>query len=61
MAKCYVCGRGAQFGHNVSHAFNRTNRRFDVNIQRTTVNQDGKSKKVPICTRCLRNRTKVKI
>jgi large subunit ribosomal protein L28 len=58
MAKCYVCGRGAQYGHNVSHAKNRTNRRFDINIQKTTILEGGKAKKVTICTRCLRNRVK---
>jgi large subunit ribosomal protein L28 len=58
MAKCYVCGRGAQFGHNVSHAFNRTNRRFDVNIQKTVIREGTKNKKVMMCTRCLRNRVK---
>jgi large subunit ribosomal protein L28 len=58
MAKCYVCGRGAQYGHNVSHAFNRTNRRFDVNMQKTTIREGNKMKKVAICSRCLRNRTK---
>ncbi len=59
MAKCYVCGRGAQYGHNVSHAFNRTKRRFDINIQKTSINEGGKLKKVSICTRCLRDREKV--
>ena len=58
MAKCYVCGRGAQYGHKVSHAKNRTNRRFDVNVQKTTIVEAGKAKKVVMCTRCLRNRVK---
>jgi large subunit ribosomal protein L28 len=58
MAKCYVCGRGAQYGHSVSHAFNRTNRRFDVNIQKTTIRDGNKVKKVALCTRCMRNRVK---
>ncbi len=58
MAKCFVCGRGAQYGHKVSHAKNRTNRRFDLNIQKATIMDAGKSKKVSICTRCLRNRVK---
>jgi hypothetical protein len=31
MAKrCEVCGKGPQFGNNVSHANNRTPRRFDL-------------------------------
>lgn len=56
MAKCYVCQRGAMYGHNVSHAKNRTNRRFDLNLQKTTIREGNKTKKVDICTRCLRSR-----
>ena len=34
MAKrCEVCGKGPQFGNNVSHTNNRTPRRFDPNLQ----------------------------
>ncbi len=31
---CQVTGRKAMTGKNVSHANNRTNRRFDLNLQR---------------------------
>ncbi len=31
---CQVTGREPAFGHHVSHSHRRTNRRFDVNIQR---------------------------
>jgi large subunit ribosomal protein L28 len=31
--RCEVCGKGPQFGHRVSHANNRTNRRFNPNLQ----------------------------
>ena len=31
---CQVTGRGPMFGNNVSHAKNRTRRRFDLNLQR---------------------------
>ncbi len=34
MAKrCEVCGKAPQFGNNVSHANNRTRRRFNPNLQ----------------------------
>ena len=34
MAKrCDVCGKGPQFGNNVSHANNKTRRRFNPNLQ----------------------------
>jgi large subunit ribosomal protein L28 len=31
---CQVTGRGPSFGNNVSHAHNRTRRRFDLNLFR---------------------------
>ncbi|MEV7429652.1 50S ribosomal protein L28 [Nocardioides sp. NPDC092400] len=31
---CQVTGRTPGFGHHVSHSHRRTNRRFDVNVQR---------------------------
>ncbi|MBI5877004.1 MAG: 50S ribosomal protein L28 [Chloroflexi bacterium] len=58
MAKCYVCGRGAQYGHKVSHSKRHTNRRFDLNIQKSTVREAGKAKRVDICTRCMRSQVK---
>jgi len=58
MAKCQVCGKGRQFGHNVSHAKNRTNRSWSPNVQKMTVTIDGKTQKVKICTRCLRTLNK---
>ena len=58
MAKCYVCGRGPQYGHNVSHAKNRTNRRWNVNIQKSLIREGALTKKVDICTSCLRDQMK---
>ncbi|MFI5214196.1 MAG: 50S ribosomal protein L28, partial [Gemmatimonadales bacterium] len=31
--KCAVCGKGPSFGHNVSHANNKTIRRWYPNLQ----------------------------
>lgn len=57
--KCDICGKGPGFGHNVSHSNKKTNRMFRANIQRTTITTDnGDRKRVNICTRCLRTRTK---
>ena len=38
--KCAVTGKGVQVGHNVSHANNKTKRRFLPNLQRTSVLSD---------------------
>ena len=60
MAKCDICGKGPQFGHNVSHSNLKTNRRWDVNAQRVSVySPTGRKKKVWMCTRCVRNQAKV--
>ena len=56
MAKrCDVCGKGPQFGNNVSHANNRTRRRFNPNLQsiRVQVPQGGNTRK-KVCTRCIK-------
>ena len=58
MAKCDLCGKGPQFGHNVSHSKHRTNRRWKPNIQKVTLLVDGKLKRMNLCTRCLRTQNK---
>ena len=55
MAKCEMCGKGPQFGHNVSHSKVRTNRHWLPNIQKTTILEDGKPRSVKICTKCLKS------
>jgi large subunit ribosomal protein L28 len=51
---CYVCGKGPRFGNNVSHANNRTRRRWLPNLRRVhIVDADGTPRRVNVCTRCL--------
>ncbi|MBI4544973.1 MAG: 50S ribosomal protein L28 [Gemmatimonadetes bacterium] len=51
---CYVCGKGTRFGHNVSHANNRTRRRWQPNLRRVHIEEPGGLRKhVQVCTRCL--------
>jgi len=54
MAKCEICGKTPQFGHNVSHSMRHTKRQFKVNIQKTIIVEKGKVRKIKVCTRCLR-------
>jgi large subunit ribosomal protein L28 len=58
MAKCEICGKTPQFGHNVSHSMRHTKRQFKVNVQKTTIIEKGKARKVRVCTRCLRTLSK---
>jgi len=53
-AKCEICGKGPQFGHNVSHSKRHTKRRWSSNIQKVTVVIDGVPKRLKVCTKCLR-------
>jgi large subunit ribosomal protein L28 len=53
-ANCDVCGKGPGFGHNVSHAQNKTKRRWNPNIQRVRAIVAGTRKRVNVCTSCLK-------
>ena len=50
-----MCGKGPQFGHNVSHSKKATKRRWLPNVQRVTVTENGRVKQIRVCTRCLRS------
>ncbi len=58
MAKCEICGKTPQFGHNVSHSMRHTKRQFKVNVQKTKIVEGGKVRKIKVCTRCLRTLSK---
>jgi len=51
---CYVCGKGPSVGNNVSHANNRTKRRWLPNLQRVRVIEDGRTVHVRVCCRCIK-------
>lgn len=51
---CEICGKGPQFGNNVSHAHNITKRRWNVNLQSVKALVDGASKRIRVCTGCIR-------
>ncbi|MXY44612.1 MAG: 50S ribosomal protein L28 [Dehalococcoidia bacterium] len=57
MAKCEVegCEKTGMSGHNVSHSKRRTNRRWFANVHKTTIHENGKARRINICTRCLRS------
>ncbi len=51
---CYVCGKGPRTGNNVSHAENKTRRRFLPNLQKVKIIENGTVKRVRVCTKCLK-------
>jgi large subunit ribosomal protein L28 len=55
MAKrCDVCNKGPVYGNNVSHANNKTRRRWNPNLQKMRVLYKGITQRMKVCTRCLK-------
>jgi large subunit ribosomal protein L28 len=52
-----VTGKGTQFGNNVSHANNKTRRRFQPNLQETSLLSDalGTSVRLRVSTNAIRS------
>ena len=55
MAKCAVCGKSVHFGNSVSHSHRRSNKMWKPNIKSVRVKVNGGTKKMPVCTECLRS------
>jgi len=56
MAKqCDLCGKSTVFGQQVSHAHNVTKRTWEPNLQSVRATVDGRTKRIRVCTRCLRS------
>ena len=55
MAKCEYCGKGVAFGNKVSHSMRHTKRKWKPNIKRVAAVVGGASRRVHVCTRCLRS------
>lgn len=53
--RCEICNKGPSVGNNVSHANNRTKRRWLPNLQRVKANVNGTVRRILVCTRCLRS------
>jgi len=58
---CEICGKKPMFGNNVSHANNRTRRRWNPNLQRVKVNLNGTIKRIKVCTDCIKSDKIVKV
>ncbi len=53
--RCDVCGKGPVVGHRISHAHNVTKRRWLPNLSSIRAVIDGSTRRIRICTRCLRS------
>ncbi len=52
---CELCGRRPSTGNHVSHAKNRSKRRFLPNLQRVRARVSGGVRRIRVCTRCIRS------
>lgn len=62
MAKvCEICGKKPMVGNNVSHAHNKTRRRWLPNLKTVRMaSAGGNTKRTKVCTRCIRSGAVVK-
>lgn len=52
---CDICGKSTVSGNNVSHAHNRTKRKWKPNLIKMRARIGKSQKTVKVCTRCLRS------
>jgi large subunit ribosomal protein L28 len=52
---CEICGKGPIAGHNISHANNKTPRRWYPNLQRVRVVANGVVRRIRVCTQCIKS------
>lgn len=58
--RCEICGKGPAVGRRVSHAHNVRPRRFEPNLQKVRAVVGGATRRVRVCSRCIRSNRVVK-
>ena len=48
--KCEICGKGQVSGNRVSHSNIHSKRKWNANIQKVQIVEDGKVRKANVCT-----------
>ncbi|MDR2105249.1 MAG: 50S ribosomal protein L28 [Deferribacteraceae bacterium] len=51
---CEICGKQPVYGNNISHAHNLTRRVFLPNLQSVKINNNGKTSRIKVCTKCIK-------
>lgn len=51
---CEICGKKPSTGNNVSHANNKTKRRWLPNLQSVRASVDGQTQTMRVCTKCIK-------
>ncbi len=57
---CEICGKKPITGHNISHAHNKTKRRWLPNLHNIKVMVDGEKKTIKVCAKCIKANKVVK-
>ena len=57
---CDICGKKPVSGNNISHAHNRTRRRWMPNLQHVRAKVGGQTKRMTVCTQCIKSNRVVK-
>ena len=52
---CEFCGKKPSSGNNVSHANNKSRRRFLPNLKSVRAIVSGRVRKLRVCTQCIRS------
>jgi len=55
MARCEICNKETKFGNQVSHSVRRTSRTWKPNVKKVRIDDNGVTRTIKICTRCLRS------
>ena len=55
MAKCEICNKQKVFSLQVSHSHRKSNRTYKPNLRTVRAVVNGTSKKICVCSRCLRS------
>lgn len=52
---CEICGKKPLVGYNVSHAHNKTKKRWYPNLQKVRTIQNGQTVRKRVCTSCIKS------
>ena len=52
-----ICGKKPIVGNNVSHANNKTKRRWEPNLHKIRVIYNGETKRINVCAKCIKKGT----
>ena len=52
---CEICGKKPMVGYNVSHAHNKTKKRWYPNLQKVKTINNGQTARMRVCTSCIKS------